>query len=330
MLGLDVSKATLACTLIDPQSRKVKWERTVPNTAQGVQELLTLCDASHAWVLEPTGRYSTQVAQQAQDAGRRVLLAPPKRAKAFLNSLQDRAKTDRLDSHGLALYALAMPLRPYPVKSAVNEKIDQLLAARRLLSQSITSLRQQQRALPLAADALAAAITALKGQRAQLDRQIAQMISANTELAGAQAVRAVPGIGPITAAAVASCLHVKQFTHPDQFVAYIGLDVRIRDSGQIRGRRTLSHEGHAELRRLLFVCAKATLRSKKSPFKAQYQRELAKGMAPTAALCALARKMAKLCWSMTRHGTTYDPERVYKNVSAKSEPAHSQNGPETP
>src|SRR6266699_881115 len=50
------------------------------------------------------------------------------------------ATIDRLDSRGLALYALAVPLKPYPMKSAVTEQVDQLLAARRLLSSSIASL----------------------------------------------------------------------------------------------------------------------------------------------------------------------------------------------
>src|SRR5436309_2206267 len=80
---------------------------------------------SAPWVIEPTGRYSVFAAKLAQEAGRLVLLAPPRKAKAFLNSLQSRAKTDRLDGQGLALFGLSRSLAPYPIKSQAVEQLDQ-------------------------------------------------------------------------------------------------------------------------------------------------------------------------------------------------------------
>src|SRR5436190_23396359 len=118
MLGIDVSKETLVCTLVDPQTRKPRWEKTVPNTAAGVRQLLAKTPAATAWVLGPTGNYSVSVAKQAQAAGRTVLLAPSKAAQLYLKSLNSRAKTDRIDSKGLALFALDRTLRPYPLKAA--------------------------------------------------------------------------------------------------------------------------------------------------------------------------------------------------------------------
>jgi transposase len=202
-------------------------------------------------------------------------------------------------------------LKPYPVKSAGTEHVDQLLAARRLLSSSISSLTQQRADLPHAAATLTAAVSSLTVDLRALDQQIAQLCRVQEELSDARRLQAVPGIGPITAAAVASCLQAKQFTHPDQFVAYLGLDVQVADSGTRRGQRRLSKQGKAELRRLLYVCAQATLRAKNSPFATQYARERAKGLSATASLCVVARKMARVCWSLHRHQTTYDPTRVY-------------------
>ncbi len=43
---------------------------------------------------------------------------------------------------------------------------------------------------------------------------------------------------------------------------------------------------------------------------AEYARERAKGLSSTAALCAVARKIARLCWSLHKHGTRYDVSRV--------------------
>jgi len=311
MLGIDVRKATLVCTLVDPRDRRVCWETAVPNSAAGVARLMGRTAADCAWVVEPTGRYSDLVVQQASSAGRTVLLAQPKRAKAFLAAVSPRAKTDRVDSAGLARYGLAATLRPYPVKSETMAQVEQLLAARKGISESMARLKQQREALPYAAAPLAAAIAALVHEQAVIDRELAVVTQQEDAVAR---LRAIPGVGPVTATAVALCLRTKQFDHPDQFVAYIGLDVRVRDSGQHRGRRTLSHQGDAEVRRLLYLCAQANLRSKdpENPFTQQYARERAKGLSSTGALCAVARKLARTCWSLVTHGTQYETERVHR------------------
>jgi transposase len=248
-----------------------------------------------------------------------VLLAQPKRAKAFLASVQPRAKTDRVDSRGLALYGLSAVLRPFAVKSEAMERIEQLLAARKGISESMARLRQQRAVLPHAAAPLTAAIAALEGQQAAVDRQVTE---ARTVLPVVRTLQEIPGIGPVTATAVAGCLTTKQFDHPDQFVAYIGLDTRVRESGQHQGRRALSKQGDAELRRLLYLCAQANLRSRDpaNPFKAQYEREKAKGLTTTGALCAVARKLARTCWSLAAHGTRYEARRVHHQPISEMAP----------
>jgi transposase len=289
-----------------------------------------------ALVVEPTGRYGETLIRTAQAAGREVLLAAPRKARAFLWSEQPRAKTDRVDSAGLALYGLTGRLRPYQLPSPAVDQVKQLLTARRGLSQSLTSLRQQRASLPLAADVLTPAITALEQQIAELDRQMKRALASTSEpdpqraraaaadpadapaapvrhslATAAAALARIPGVGQVTAPALAACLIDKQFTHPDQFVAYIGLDLRVSQSGQRRGQFGLSKHGDAELRRLLFLAAMAAATStRETTFARRYAREHAKGLAKTAALNAVARKLAKVAWSIVTHGTQYDPKRV--------------------
>lgn len=319
MLGIDVSKDTLACTLFDPATQKPLWNRTVPNTAVGVQRLLRQTPCESPWALEPTGRYSLLAATKANHAGRRVLLAQPKKARHFLRSIQTRAKTDALDSHGIGLFALCRPLPPYPLKSANVEQLDQLLSVRKSLSASLASFGLQARELPHAALALEPVVAALQAQKDEVDKQIAQLTASQPEFAIAHELEKVPGIGKVTAATLASRLSSHPFGHSDAFVAYCGLDVGVRQSGKRSGQTGLTKQGDGELRRLLYLAAQSNLRSKNSPFKAQYDRERAKGLSTTAALCAVARKLARLAWSLHKHGTTYDPNRV-----------HQQNQPHNP
>lgn len=318
MLGIDVSKDTLSCTLLDPLTRHKRWHKEVKNTPAGYKLLLQSTPPQAPWVIEPTGRYSQEVARAARDAGREVRLAQPKKAQLFLKSVQSRAKTDRLDAAGLALYGLCCELRPYPLKSEMHDTLDQLLAARKGLSLSLSALQARQKELPRAAATLEPAVLALQTQLKEADREIArltrspQALEQAPTLGAVKELQQVPGIGPVVAATLVSRLSARSFSHSDQFVAYCGLDIRVRQSGKKSGQLGLSKQGEAELRRLLFLAAQASLRAKGSPFKEQYERERAKGLSSTAALCAVARKIARLAWSMVTHGTSYQPQRVYQ------------------
>lgn len=318
MVGIDTSKETLSAAFRDPVTRAILWEKTVSNTSAGIESLLIKIPVDAPLVIEPTGRYSIPAVKMALEAGRQVLLAPPRKAKAFLNSIQSRAKTDRLDGKGLALFGLSHTLAPYPIKSQVVEQLDQLLSARKGLSLALSSIKQRQIELPYAAVVLASSVEALTAQIKALDEQITTHIEASAEFAAAARIDEVPGIGPVTAAAVTARLAAKRFDHPDKFVAYIGLDVGIVESGKRKGQRGLTKQGDAEMRRLLYVCAKANLRTKDSPFKQQYERELRKGLSKTGALNAVARKLAKVCWSLHHHGTSYKADRVYAHPNRGS------------
>lgn len=319
MLGIDVSKDTLACTLFDPATQKPLWSRTVANTPSGVNRLLKQTPAQSPWALEPTGRYSLLAATQASQAGRSVLLAQPKKARHFLRSIGTRAKTDTLDSHGIGLFALCRPLPPYPLKSQAVEQLDQLLSVRKSISASLASFGLQAGELSHAAPALEPVVAALQTQKKELDRQIAQLTASQQEFSIAAELEKVPGFGKVTAATLASRLAGHTFSHSDQFVAYCGLDVGVRQSGKKNGQTGLTRQGDGELRRLLYLAAQSNLRSKNSPFKAQSEKERGKGLSTTAALCAVARKLARLAWSLHKHRTPYDPNRV-----------HQQNNKPTP
>jgi len=324
MLGIDVSQAELVCTLVDPQRGKDRWQKTVPNTPAGVGQLLAKTPAAIAWVLEPTGRYSLPVVQPARAAGRTVLMADPQEAHYYLKSRQSRAKTDRIDSRGLALLALDRPLRPYPIKPAALEQLDQLLTARNGSADAISRLQPQLQELPPAAGPLEQAIADRKKQQQTLERQIEQQTRQEPALAVVAELKRVHGIGLITAATAASRLAARAFARPDQWVAYLGYDIAVRQSGKREGQLGLTKQGDAELRRLFYLCAKASLRTKDSPFVAQYERELKQGLKKTAALCAVARKLARLVWSLVQHGSRYDPERVY--AAAGGEPPRGWAG----
>jgi transposase len=320
-LGIDVSKDNLVCSLLDPSTRQVRWCAEFANAQTGIDQLLDKVDAQVPWILEPTGRYSLLAARKAREAGRDVRLAAPRRAKMFLRSQNDRAKTDKIDSRGLALYGMVCTLPEYPLKEAEEEQMDELLNLRKSLVMTITKFQQQQREMPLVRQHLASVISNLQERLKAIDKEIAQLSTSSPTFEPVKRLDAIPGFGPVTAAAITSRLNSRSFSHPDEWVAYLGLDIRVHASGKRSGRLGLSKQGDAELRRLLYLAAQSNVRCKASPFKDQYERELAKGMSKTAAACAVARKLAKVCWSLHKHGTEYDASRVSQQPNPQGEDA---------
>jgi len=311
-VGIDTSKDNLVCTFVKRLSDKASWRGTFSNDDSGFLQVLEKTPSDVAFVIEPTGNYSLGFVKYATAVGRPVLMAPPRKAKSFLQSVQSRAKTDKIDSCGLALFAQSRELKPYPLKSATVQEVDELLSARKGLTNAITSLGQQSKALPHASSLLEPALASIKAQLKLIDKQIAKASKTESELWDVIShLRKVHGIGPVVAPAVATRLVSKRFETPAQFVAYIGLDVGVAQSGKHKGQLGITKQGDAELRRLLYVAAQATLRTKSSPFKEQYKTLRASGRKHKEAITIMARKLAKLCWSIAKNRTDFDPDRIF-------------------
>jgi len=314
MIGLDVSKDTLAACCWERDQSAPTWERTYPNSEAGIRQLLKDTSAEEPWVLEPTGPYALLAVEMAVAAGREARQADPLAAKRYLQSRSLRAKTDRVDARGLACFGLDRELPPYRLKDPQLQRLWELLQVRRTLTKALATLRQQRRVLASVGAVVDDGIATLQQRVHELNRQI-QAAGRQHELFGR--LLKVPGIGPISGAALTVRLLSCDFPTDDAFVAYIGLDVRIIDSGKRQGQRHLTKRGDAQLRWLLYLAARATRRAKDDPgFSELYQRKVAEGCTTTGAFCIVARKLAKLAWAMARHGEKYDPARVFTQRKA--------------
>lgn len=318
VLGVDVSKKTLELCLMDSDSRSAIISRSITNQEDSIAKFFKSIPSdslnSMRVAIEPTGNYWFLMADTSLSYGCRVQSVHTRAAKKFLESCNLRAKTDRLDAKGLAVYASIMELHDYSPKPEYAKILDELLSVRRNLSRTVTDYTLIVDSGRTGSDIAANILAAAKVQLADLDKRIAE---AQKNLKPAKDLRTVPGFGPVISAALASKLTSYDFKHSDSFVAYTGLDLKVCDSGQKRGRRVLSKNGDPELRRLLYLAAQSSLRVKDSPFKKIYDSHRERGLSSTASICAVARKLARTAWSIVRFGTEYDPERVFLDKKAK-------------
>jgi transposase len=146
---------------------------------------------------------------------------------------------------------------------------------------------------------------ALEVEIAQLERELRRRAVAD---AAVRRLVRIPGIGPITATALAATIADPQsFRSAREFAAWLGLVPRQSSSGGHERLGGITKMGHAYLRRLLVVGAQAVLRhaavkpDNTSPWLARLLREKPRKVAAV----ALANKTARIVWAVLARDEAY-------------------------
>jgi len=304
--GIDVAQRTLDIAVEgDSQVHQID------NSSGAIRRWLRSLPEGCAIGLEATGNLHQLLVRAAIAAGRTVYVLNARDLSHYARSLGRRAKTDRLDAQLILRYLQREheQLHPYQLPSARQAELDELIGRRHRVVRSRGALQQSFATSSRKPRALARTLRALEALIAELDARIQELVAAEDTLrTAATHLRTVVGFGPLLSASMAHAVTRHPFKKADAFIAYIGYDPRVRDSGQWRGRRFLSKRGPAELRRLLFTAAMSASRTQLwQPF---YQRYRARGLCTTAALVVLARKLARVAFSIVKHKVDFRPERL--------------------
>jgi transposase len=302
IIGVDVCKATL-----DIHEWGTGEAYSIANTPAAIMQWLARWTGPMRLAVEPTNTYHRALAEAAHAAGHAVYLLDPYRLAHYRQGVGARVKADPQDAELLARYLAreAGTLRAWAPLGGAQQRFWHLLKRRATLVRARVQLQQSLTDLgPLQAE-----LDTLLAQHAHLIRQLDRALLAEATALGwtreVEHCQSIPGVGPLTALAMVATYHRGAFRSADAFIAFMGLDVRIRDSGQMRGRRKLTKKGDPELRRLLF---NAAMQGRRSPHWEPYYLSLRlRGLSTTAAFVALGRKLARLCFALLRHGTDFNP-----------------------
>lgn len=304
--GVDVAQRTLDVALEgDAQVRRID------NQLGPIRRWLHSLPEQCAIGVESTGKLHQLVVRAAIAAGRTVYVLNARDLSHYARALGRRAKTDRLDAQLILRYLQREheQLHPYQLPSAARAELDELIGRRHQVVRAQGALRQSFAASCHPQRALGRTLRALEALIAEIDARMQALIAAEDTLrTAATHLRTLVGFGPLLSASMAHAITRHPFRKADAFIAYIGYDPRVRDSGQWRGRRFLSKRGPAELRRLLFTAAMSACRTQ--TWQAFYQRYRARGLSTTAALVILARKLARVAFSIVKHNVDFHPDRV--------------------
>lgn len=302
-IGVDVAKAEI--DVFDGRGGHRRMKRS-PSELEAWTSSLSQ-DA--ILVMEATGGYEQMIAEQARERGLSVAIVNPRQVRDFAKATGQLAKTDRIDARVLAHYGHALEPRLTVAMSAEQRELRALVDRRRELveTRSAEKNRRKQAASDAVIESIDDHIEWLDKQIDALDTEIESELNKSVELkARFDRLRAVPGVGTIVATTLLIHLPELGQLNRKQIAALVGLAPLARDSGLMRGRRTI-WAGRAQARSLLFMAALTACRFN-PPLKAFYDRLVAAGKPAKAALAAVARKLLTMLNAMLRDRAAWNPQ----------------------
>jgi transposase len=141
-----------------------------------------------------------------------------------------------------------------------------------------------------------------------LQQEIERLVDSDPKT---RSVLAISELGPMTVAVLRAELgDLDRFARMDQIVAYVGLDLHVKQSGKWKGQTKLSKRGSGHVRRILYLAALRSIRLPTSPFGTFYQRLVARGLKKGMAVIAVRRKLLIVVAHLMQTQEDYDASKV--------------------
>ena len=312
-VGIDVSKARVDLA-VRPGGDTLEASNDEGSIATLVAQMQQLNPT--ALVLEASAGLELPLVAALAAASLPVAVVNPRQVRDFAKATGRLAKTDSLDAAVLAHFAEAVrpPLRP--LRDADTQLLNSLVARRQ---QVMTMLVAERNRLSSAAMAVRPNIEAhiawLKQELGDLDQGLRQTLRQSPVWPEKDdLLRSVPGIGDQISLTLLAYLPELGTLNRRQIAALVGVAPFNRDSGTLRGKRTV-WGGRARVRTALYMGAMVA--SRFNPvIRDFYQSLLSAGKPKKLTLTACMRKLLVILNSMLKHGS-------YWNHAATKPPAHS-------
>jgi transposase len=239
VVGIDVSKNWLDIFL-HPMGERVRVE----NNATGIGKLLTSCLAHSAGlvVMEATGRYHWAAHTALHEAGIQVAIINPYRTRRFADVLGRLAKTDEIDAEVLARFATIMKPAPTVPSTATMARVREIVVARRqVINERLVLENQREEATSdIVKDLAVERIALCRRHWDFLDAELQAVLKEDPQVARQYTIlTSIPGIGPTTAATLLAEMKELGCANAGEVAAFAGLAPMNRDSGMMRGRKTI-------------------------------------------------------------------------------------------
>ncbi len=286
--GIDVAKAQL-------EVRLGQQGESFANTPGGQRRLVAWLHKRRARVhviCEASGGYEQALVQALDQAGIALSIIQPNRVRQFARASGVLAKTDRIDAEVLRRYGYA--LRPAATVPLAGDalRLRQWDRQRTHLMRLIVAEenRLEHLACPQLRRFSRSLIKQMQKQITRIDQCLTQWVARDQVLAQkARLLTSFSGVGSRTAIMLLAQLPELGRLNRRQVAALAGLAPFNRDSGTLRGRRSV-YGGRRSLRSGLYMAA-LTAAHRNHVLAPFYQRLITAGKPPKVALTAVMRKL---------------------------------------
>lgn len=306
-VGIDVAKETLDVCLL-PRKQHFTVDNGPAGLDQIIRQLKTLDPC--LVVLEATGGYEIPVAAAIHDAGFDVAVVNPRQVRDFARSIGQLAKTDRLDAEIIARFAQATKVQPKPTPSSESLKLKELITRRRQLVEMRTA-DQSRLGLARSRDVrkdLADHIKWLDKRIERIEKDLSRIIR-HTPIWREKdnLLRSVPGVGDTVSRTLLAELPELGRANRREISKLAGLAPLNRDSGKMRGKRTI-WGGRGSVRAALYMGTLSAIQH--NPVIASlYDRLVDAGKDKKLALTACMRKMLTILNAILKTNVPWSPEK---------------------
>jgi transposase len=297
-VGIDVSKAQLD-TFVSSAERQVAFANDDAGRSQLVQELVQAQPT--LVVLEATGGLERALVAQLLMAKLPVAVVNPRQVRAFAKATGQLAKTDRLDARVLARFAAAIQPAQRPIPDEAAQDFADRLARRRQLVEMLTmeKNRLQQTPNKQVRKEIREHIEQLENHLRASEDGLRRAVEASpTWQAQRNLLGEVKGVGDITVLTLIGDLPELGRLDRKRIAALVGIAPLNRDSGTLRGRRSV-WGGRANVRRTLYMATLSAVRFNPT-LRAFHARLRAAGKAKKVAIVACMRKLLTILNAMVR------------------------------
>ena len=299
-VGIDVAQAHLDIG-VRPSGEVWQVSYDTPGVANLLVQLAEL--APTLVVLEATGGLETFLVGELAGAQLPVVVVNPRQVRDFAKAVGKLAKTDALDAQVLAHFGEATKpdLRPLPDDS--TRELQALLARRSQVVEMVTAEKNRCRT---ATQRLQPQIQEhIRYMEKELEQGLSELLSSSPVWRTKEKLLgSVPGVGPVLTVTLLAGLPELGRLDRREIASLVGVAPFNRDSGTLRGKRTV-WGGRSSVRATLYMATLAATRYN-SVMRAFYQRLLEAGKPKKVALTACMRKLLTILNAMLKHNRSWN------------------------
>ncbi|GAF72826.1 unnamed protein product, partial [marine sediment metagenome] len=238
-------------------------------------------------------------------AGVPAVVVNPRQIRDFAKATGKLAKTDALDAQVMAHFAAAIRPTPRALPNTQAQEFNAIMGRRRQVLEMLTAERNR---LSTAGKAVRgrihAHITWLEQELASLNEELRCSVEESPIWREKDnLLQSAPGVGPVLSATLLAELPELGTLNRRQVAALVGVAPLNRDSGTLRGKRTI-WGGRAPVRTALYMATLVATRFN-PVIRTFYQHLCATGKAKKVALTACMRKLLTILNAMLKHRTPW-------------------------